>query len=591
MAQEEVILKLSADVGNLRKELEEVKKGIDGIGDATKKTEKNTGILAKGIKKVGASFGSILKASGIVIVLQKAFEFFSEALMRNQKIADAIAIAFDTVSIVFNEIVNVLVGVYENVAKSSENFDALGKVLGGMITIVLTPFKLSFFGIKLAIEQTILAFAKLTGDDEKIIEFTARVNDTKQALEDTAIGAVDAGKSIVSNFSEAVGEATNITKQVVSGIKDISITNAIEQAKTNKELEKTAQLAQAELQGLVEENDRLAEQQRQIRDNENATFEDRIKANNKLKEILDTQKKDMLALADIRIAEAQAQLDTLNNTENQVALQEALNEKKGIEAQITGFMSEQMTNQISLENERRDTVIAIGLEMQTEREREIAEIHAHFDEQFRLAKKAGMDTVGLEKQKNKALRDLRIQQQQQDLEQTASTLNAISGLFGEQTGAFKAIKVVETTISTYTSAQKAYESALEIPVIGTFLAPIAMAGAIATGLRNLSAITNTPTPSFAQGGMVGGYGSGTSDSVNARLSKGETVINAKSTRMFKPILSQINQAGGGVGFADGGTLDTGSGGMTTGVVKAFVVADDMTDEQQRLSNIRRKATI
>ena len=131
---------------------------------------------------------------------------------------------------------------------------------------------------------------------------------------------------------------------------------------------------------------------------------------------------------------------------------------------------------------------------------------------------------------------------------------------------------------------------MEIPVIGTFLAPIAAAGAIATGLRNLSAINNAPIP-FAQGGMVGGYGSGTSDSVNARLSKGETVINAKSTRMFKPILSQINQAGGGVGFADGGTLDTGSGGMTTGVVKAFVVADDMTDEQQRLSNIRRKATI
>ena len=169
--------------------------------------------------------------------------------------------------------------------------------------------------------------------------------------------------------------------------------------------------------------------------------------------------------------------------------------------------------------------------------------------------------------------------------------NPLNTIAISQTGAFKALKVVETTISTYTSAQKAYESALEIPVIGTFLAPIAMAGAIATGLRNLSAITNTPTPSFAQGGMVGGYGSGTSDSVNARLSKGETVINAKSTRMFKPILSQINQAGGGVGFADGGTLDTGSGGMTTGVVKAFVVADDMTDEQQRLSNIRRKATI
>ena len=91
--------------------------------------------------------------------------------------------------------------------------------------------------------------------------------------------------------------------------------------------------------------------------------------------------------------------------------------------------------------------------------------------------------------------------------------------------------------------------------------------------------------------MVGGYGSGTSDSVNARLSKGESVINAKSTRMFKPLLSSINQAGGGVAFANGGTLDTGSAGLTTGVVKAYVVADEMTNEQDKLSNIRRKASI
>ena len=35
----------------------------------------------------------------------------------------------------------------------------------------------------------------------------------------------------------------------------------------------------------------------------------------------------------------------------------------------------------------------------------------------------------------------------------------------------------------------------------------------------------------------------------------------------------------------------GVGGVTTGVVKAFVVADDMTKEQDKLTKIRRKATI
>jgi len=87
--------------------------------------------------------------------------------------------------------------------------------------------------------------------------------------------------------------------------------------------------------------------------------------------------------------------------------------------------------------------------------------------------------------------------------------------------------------------------------------------------------------------MIGGMGTGTSDSVSARLSKGESVINARSTRMFKPILSAINEAGGGRSFAAG----DGSSGTTLGAIKAFVVADDMTKQQDKLSKIRRKATI
>ena len=61
--------------------------------------------------------------------------------------------------------------------------------------------------------------------------------------------------------------------------------------------------------------------------------------------------------------------------------------------------------------------------------------------------------------------------------------------------------------------------------------------------------------------------------------------------MFKPLLSAINEAGGGKAFADNGTLEGGSMGMTGGVVKAYVVADEMTNTQDRLSKIRRRATI
>ena len=516
----------------------------------------------------------------------------TEALQRNQKIADALSIAFETVSIVFNEVSNVLVGVYENVSKSSENFDALGKVLGGILTIVITPLKVQFFAIKLAIQSAMLAWEQsfFGGKDaDRIAELRADIQETKNDLTDTALAAVDAGKDIVTNFVEAATEIGDIGTQVIDGVKEISVTAAIETAKTTKQLQNQTLLAQSQIKGLIEENDRLAETQRQIRDNENATFEERIAANNKLEEILLKQKEDMLALADIAIASAQADLKALDNVENRVALQDAINEKKGIEAQITGFLSEQMTNAVSLENERLEVATQINAEMMSERQREIEDVRQHYAEQIKLAKKAGIDTTKLEKQKADAIMKIRTAQLMADMDLTAATLGGIASAFGEHTQAYKAIKLVETTISTYTSAQKAFESASGIPIIGAILAPIAAGAAIAAGLKNISQIASTPVPEMASGGMVSGFGSGTSDSINARLSRGESVINARSTRMFRPLLSQINEAGGGRGF-DGG-LEDNAGGMTTGVVKAFVVTDDITNSQDKLTKIRRKATI
>lgn len=79
------------------------------------------------------------------------------------------------------------------------------------------------------------------------------------------------------------------------------------------------------------------------------------------------------------------------------------------------------------------------------------------------------------------------------------------------------------------------------------------------------------TPSkFATGGLVQGMGTSTSDSIMANLSNGESVINAKSTAMFGNLLSQINQAGGGVGF--------GTQNQANPIFKTYVVASEMTSQ-------------
>jgi hypothetical protein len=47
----------------------------------------------------------------------------------------------------------------------------------------------------------------------------------------------------------------------------------------------------------------------------------------------------------------------------------------------------------------------------------------------------------------------------------------------------------------------------------------------------------------ASGGLVTGPGTSTSDSIDAKLSNGEFVVNAASTKSFLPILNAINESG------------------------------------------------
>lgn len=116
---------------------------------------------------------------------------------------------------------------------------------------------------------------------------------------------------------------------------------------------------------------------------------------------------------------------------------------------------------------------------------------------------------------------------------------------------------------------------------------------------NVSSSSQQPRK-LARGGMVTGPGSSTSDSIPAMLSTGESVINAASTAMFAPLLSTINQMGGGARFADGGiapysSIDKsepfGSFQSEQPMIKTYVVASDMTSQQQLDRNSKNRSTL
>ena len=80
----------------------------------------------------------------------------------------------------------------------------------------------------------------------------------------------------------------------------------------------------------------------------------------------------------------------------------------------------------------------------------------------------------------------------------------------------------------------------------------------------------------AEGGAISGPGTGTSDSILARLSNGEYVINADSTKKYRPLLEAINSGTGIPGFNHGGYI--GDDDPRIGPTLAEIVPKDVLPE-------------
>ena len=136
----------------------------------------------------------------------------------------------------------------------------------------------------------------------------------------------------------------------------------------------------------------------------------------------------------------------------------------------------------------------------------------------------------------------------------SDTLGALSGIlgeFGEESEeaaiASKVLAVAQVAIQQGVAIAKATAAGSDIPFPGNIAA---IASGIAAVMASImSAVKAINKAKFAEGGLVEGGGTETSDSIPAMLSRGESVINARSTRAFAPLLSAINVAGGGVPIA------------------------------------------
>ena len=142
------------------------------------------------------------------------------------------------------------------------------------------------------------------------------------------------------------------------------------------------------------------------------------------------------------------------------------------------------------------------------------------------------------------------QKKQSAMAQITSALGGLLELAGENNRtaaiAAKTLAIAEVAIAQGVAIANAVKTATKSSATW-----IDMLAAIATVIASVTAVMSTATKSiksakFASGGLVTGPGTGTSDSISARLSNGESVMTARATEMFAPILSSFNMMGGGV---------------------------------------------
>ena len=155
----------------------------------------------------------------------------------------------------------------------------------------------------------------------------------------------------------------------------------------------------------------------------------------------------------------------------------------------------------------------------------------------------------------------------------------------------KGINAIALGISTKTNIDKIKATKFEAPSGGD--------------TQSAAAAPYSVTANRAMGGIVTGPGSSTSDSINARLSNGEYVVNAKSTSAFLPLLDSINGAGRLPGFAAGGLYTApnsssfGEENITRAIqesitdrpIKTFVVGTEMSNQQQFDRTIKSRSIV
>tara|TARA_R100001443_G_scaffold110572_4_gene122629 strand:- start:3229 stop:5142 length:1914 start_codon:yes stop_codon:yes gene_type:complete len=546
----------------LKLEQKEASKEVKKFNEEQKETDKAiTGSIGN-FNVMGVSLNGIKSAFGQIIPAAKAMFGTIKAGLMSTGIG-ALLVAFGSLATYFTstkkgadqlKVAFTAVGATVDVLKDriSTFGGAIVKVFKGDIKGAMQDVKGITKGVVDEIKEEVKIMTQLEKASQRLrdaeIEFSIQKAKTRQEIEKARLAAED------ESLSAAV-RLENLKKAL-----------ALEEETTNRELElaeeavRIQELQMAQSENLVEDEKKLADLKVALIEKETAS----VKMRRRVMTEVNTFEREIQAEKDARAKEEQDRIDK-QKAEDEKALKEKLDRQKK-EADI--LLALQQENSLALIEDLQQRALA---ELKIEEDKAIAaaelmenaeEVKAAIEEKY--ARKRTEIAKQFAKESEKADKDA-IKWSEMSAEKRLGIASQTAGNFatilGKETAAGKAMAITQATIDTYKGATAAYASMASIPYVGPALGGIAAAAAIASGLANVKAIASS-----------GGGGGSAPNISGGSYSSPDAESQTPAPQMMS------------------GAFEL-SGGMQPEPLKAFVVTDEMTQSQDQLANIRRRATI
>ena len=462
---------------------------------------------------------------------------------------------------------------------------SLTSVQAGFKTIAATA-RASFATIKAAIASTgiglfVVAIGSLISyfrsSEEAGLGFTKIVNGLKAAFDNALDVVQDFGGAIAKlvsgdwkGFKNALGDAFDGLKNIGEQTReDIKATNALAEAQLK--------LTKAERKNVVDRarnQKEISKLRLQARDEQKFTDEERLAFVQRANELSENQLK-----TDLRLAKERLRINLEENEVKGDLQKEELDRTAQLKADIINLENRNFTelrrlkseevmliNKINTQiaNDEKERIASEMLDLKAFTDFKLERIKGETDEELKIRIAAAQKLADEEKKITKATEDFKEKAISQGF-------GALAAATAESSDLSKTVAVAQTIYNT----QQGIMAALAATSVQDKLLPqsLRFANAIAVGVMGAASVAKIlSTSPTGKGGGGGGGGSAASMGGGFKL---------PSEAKF--------------GFTPAAQMMSGAFSLTGGeepeAMKAFVVTDEMTNSQNQLANIRRRATI